>query len=116
MEFISAIFDAVCYVIEHAPPELSATFLKTDRRDRRGSQLYGLDRLMEDVTDKNAGRKGSGEMRRSRCGNSPRIHSGKYSGGHNRPVKNKPAQASCQIERRVRKRFFIWKLNSDIRK
>ena len=52
MEPISAIFDAVCSVIEETPPELVGDILKNGIiLTGGGSQLYGLDRLMSDVIE-----------------------------------------------------------------
>ena len=52
MEPISAIFDAVCSVIEKTPPELVGDVLKNGIvLTGGGSLLYGLDRLMADVIE-----------------------------------------------------------------
>ena len=52
MEPISAIFDAVCSVIEKTPPELVGDILKNGIvLTGGGSLLYGLDRLMSDVIE-----------------------------------------------------------------
>ncbi len=52
MEPISAIFDAICSVIEETPPELVGDILKNGIiLTGGGSQLYGLDRLMSDVIE-----------------------------------------------------------------
>ncbi len=52
MEPISAIFDAICSVIEKTPPELVGDVLKNGIvLTGGGSQLYGLDRLMADVIE-----------------------------------------------------------------
>lgn len=52
MEPISAIFDAVCSVIEETPPELVGDILKNGIiLTGGGSQLYGLDKLMADVIE-----------------------------------------------------------------
>lgn len=52
MEPISAIFDAVCSVIEKTPPELVGDILKNGIiMTGGGSLLYGLDRLMADVIE-----------------------------------------------------------------
>lgn len=52
MEPISAIFDAICSVIEKTPPELVGDVLKNGIVLTGGeSQLYGLDRLMADVIE-----------------------------------------------------------------
>ncbi len=52
MEPISAIFDAVCSVIEKTPPELVGDVLKNGIvLTGGGSLLYGLDRLMSDVIE-----------------------------------------------------------------
>lgn len=52
MEPISAIFDAVCAVIEKTPPELVGDVLKNGIiLTGGGSLLYGLDRLMADVIE-----------------------------------------------------------------
>ena len=52
MEPISAIFDAICTVIEETPPELVGDILKNGIiLTGGGSQLYGLDRLMADVIE-----------------------------------------------------------------
>jgi len=52
MEPISAIFDAICSVIEKTPPELVGDVLKNGIvLTGGGSQLYGLDRLMSDVIE-----------------------------------------------------------------
>ncbi|MBQ9086871.1 MAG: rod shape-determining protein [Clostridia bacterium] len=52
MEPISAIFDAVCSVIEKTPPELVGDILKNGIvLTGGGCQLYGLDRLMADVIE-----------------------------------------------------------------
>ncbi len=52
MEPISAIFDAVCSVIEETPPELMGDILKNGIiLTGGGSMLYGLDRLMSDVIE-----------------------------------------------------------------
>ena len=51
MEPISAILDAICSVIERTPPELVGDILKNGIvMTGGGSQLFGLDRLIEDVT------------------------------------------------------------------
>ncbi len=50
MDPISAIFDAVCMVIEETPPELVGDILKNGIiLTGGGSMLYGLDKLMSDV-------------------------------------------------------------------
>jgi rod shape-determining protein MreB len=52
MEPISAIFDAICSVIEKTPPELVGDILKNGIvMTGGGSLLYGLDRLMADVIE-----------------------------------------------------------------
>ena len=52
MEPISAIFDAICAVIEKTPPELVGDVLKNGIiLTGGGSQLYGLDKLMADVIE-----------------------------------------------------------------
>ena len=52
MEPISAIFDAICSVIEKTPPELVGDILKNGLvMTGGGSLLYGLDRLMADVIE-----------------------------------------------------------------
>ena len=52
MEPISAIFDAICSVVEATPPELVGDILKNGIiLTGGGSQLYGLDRLMSDVIE-----------------------------------------------------------------
>ena len=52
MEPISAIFDAVCSVIEKTPPELVGDVLRNGIvLTGGGSLLYGLDRLMADVIE-----------------------------------------------------------------
>ena len=52
MEPISAIFDAICSVIEKTPPELVGDVIKNGIvMTGGGSQLYGLDRLMADVIE-----------------------------------------------------------------
>ncbi len=52
IEPISAIFDAICSVIEKTPPELVGDILKNGIiMTGGGSQLYGLDRLMADVIE-----------------------------------------------------------------
>ncbi len=52
MEPISAIFDAICSVIEKTPPELVGDVLKNGIVLTGGSSLlYGLDRLMADVIE-----------------------------------------------------------------
>ena len=52
MEPISAIFDAICSVIEKTPPELVGDILKNGIvLTGGGSLLYGLDRLMADVIE-----------------------------------------------------------------
>lgn len=52
MEPISAIFDAICSVIEKTPPELVGDVLKNGIvLTGGGCQLYGLDRLMADVIE-----------------------------------------------------------------
>ncbi len=52
MEPISAIFDAICSVIEETPPELVGDILKNGIiLTGGGSQLYGLDKLMADVIE-----------------------------------------------------------------
>ena len=52
MEPISAIFDAVCSVVEKTPPELVGDVLKNGIvMTGGGSLLYGLDRLMADVIE-----------------------------------------------------------------
>ncbi len=51
MEPISAILDTICSVIERTPPDLVGDILKGGIvMTGGGSQLYGLDRLIEDVT------------------------------------------------------------------
>lgn len=51
MEPISAILDTICSVIERTPPDLVGDILKHGIvMTGGGSQLYGLDRLIEDVT------------------------------------------------------------------
>ena len=51
MEPISAILDAICYVVEHTPPELMGDILKNGiMLAGGGSMLMGLDKLIEDVT------------------------------------------------------------------
>ena len=51
MEPISAILDSICSVIERTPPDLVGDILKRGIvMTGGGSQLYGLDRLIEDVT------------------------------------------------------------------
>lgn len=51
MEPISAILDTICSVIERTPPELVGDILKNGIvMTGGGSQLFGLDRLIEDVT------------------------------------------------------------------
>ena len=51
MEPISAILDAICSVIEKTPPELIGDILHDGIvMAGGGSQLFGLDRLIEDVT------------------------------------------------------------------
>lgn len=51
MEPISAILDTICSVIERTPPDLVGDILKRGIvMTGGGSQLYGLDRLIEDVT------------------------------------------------------------------
>ncbi len=51
MEPISAILDAICSVIEKTPPELIGDILHDGIvMTGGGSQLFGLDRLIEDVT------------------------------------------------------------------
>lgn len=52
MEPITAIFDAICSVIEKTPPELVGDILKNGIvLTGGGCQLYGLDRLMADVIE-----------------------------------------------------------------
>ena len=52
MEPITAIFDAICSVIEKTPPELVGDVLKNGIiLTGGGCQLYGLDRLMADVIE-----------------------------------------------------------------
>ena len=52
MEPISAIFDAICSVIEKTPPELVGDILRNGIiMTGGGSRLYGLDRLMADVIE-----------------------------------------------------------------
>ena len=52
MEPITAIFDAICSVIEKTPPELVGDILKNGIiLTGGGSLLYGLDRLMADVIE-----------------------------------------------------------------
>ena len=52
MEPISAIFDAICAVIEETPPELVGDVMRNGIiLTGGGSQLYGLDRLMTDVLE-----------------------------------------------------------------
>ena len=52
MEPISAIFDAVCAVVEETPPELVGDILKNGIiLTGGGSLLYGLDKLMADVIE-----------------------------------------------------------------
>ena len=52
MEPISAIFDAICSVVEKTPPELVGDILKNGiTLTGGGSLLYGLDRLMTDVIE-----------------------------------------------------------------
>ena len=51
MEPISAILDSICSVIERTPPDLVGDILKHGIvMTGGGSQLYGFDRLIEDVT------------------------------------------------------------------
>lgn len=51
MEPISSILDAICSVVERTPPELVGDILREGIiLTGGGSQLYGLDRLIEDVT------------------------------------------------------------------
>ena len=51
MEPISEILDSICSVIERTPPDLVGDILKHGIvMTGGGSQLYGLDRLIEDVT------------------------------------------------------------------
>ncbi len=51
MEPISDILDSICAVVERTPPELVGDILKHGMvLTGGGSQLYGLDRLIEDVT------------------------------------------------------------------
>ena len=51
MEPISLILDAICSVVEKTPPELVGDILKGGIvMTGGGSQLYGFDRLIEDVT------------------------------------------------------------------
>ena len=51
MEPISAVLDAICSVIERTPPELVGDILKNGIvMTGGGSLLFGLDRLIEDVT------------------------------------------------------------------
>lgn len=51
MEPISAVLDTICSVIERTPPDLVGDILKQGiLMTGGGSQLYGLDRLIEDVT------------------------------------------------------------------
>lgn len=51
MEPISSILDAICYVIEHTPPELMGDILKNGiLLAGGGSLLVGFDKLIEDVT------------------------------------------------------------------
>ncbi len=52
MEPISAIFDAICSVIEETPPELVGDILKNGIiLTGGGAMLFGLDRLMADVIE-----------------------------------------------------------------
>ena len=51
MEPISAILDTICSVIEKTPPDLVGDILKHGIiMTGGGSQLYGFDKLIEDVT------------------------------------------------------------------
>ena len=51
MEPISEILDTICSVIERTPPELIGDILKDGIvMTGGGSLLYGLDKLIEDVT------------------------------------------------------------------
>ena len=51
MEPIYAILDTICSVIERTPPDLVGDILKHGIvMTGGGSKLYGLDRLIEDVT------------------------------------------------------------------
>ena len=51
MEPLSAVLDTICAVIEQTPPELMGDILRGGIiMTGGGSLLYGIDRLIEDVT------------------------------------------------------------------